>query len=151
MDEQEIIRKSLDHIFKGIDTLREAFNKRQFTVDGRLVGDLGEIIAELNYDVILYPKSKPFYDGESSDGKKIQIKATFQDELTFGKVPEYYLGFKLFRDGRYEEIYNGPGMPIFDRYNHRKNIGVKLLRFPNSELRELASNVPIENRIKKRH
>ncbi len=90
------------------------------------------------------------YDAEGLDGRRIQIKATFKDSLTFTTTPDYYLGFKLNRDGTYEEIYNGPGMPIFQKFSHRSGIGTKRLSFPNQTLRELSRLVLHQDRIPKR-
>ena len=96
-----------------------------------------------------YPQ--PDHDGETSDGKKVQIKSTFKDSLTFRTVPDYYLGFKLFRDGHYEEIFNGPGRIIYENYQHRKGIGEILLSFPINELKRLSESVPDSERIKLRN
>lgn len=149
MNETKAIKEALNNIFKGIESLKDAFPSRAFTIDGRLVGDLGEIIASLNYDVILHAVQQSDHDGESSDGKKVQIKATFKDSLTFRTIPDYYLGLKLFPDGQYEEIYNGPGRLIYEHYKHRKGIGEVLLSFPLSELQKLSGSVPPSNRIRK--
>lgn len=54
MDEKAVIDKALDNIFNSINDLRKAFPQKAFTIDGRLVGDLGEVIATLYYDVKLY-------------------------------------------------------------------------------------------------
>jgi hypothetical protein len=67
--------------------------------------------------------TQPDHDGITSDGHRVQIKATFQDALTFKTVPEYYLGLKLYQDGQFKEIYNGPGNLMFEKYAHRKGIG----------------------------
>jgi len=150
MNEKHIINQALDNIFAGINALRAAFPNKKFTIDGRLVGDLGEVIAALNYDIELYPISKPCYDGQCSDGRKVQIKATFKDSLTFGTIPDYYLGLQLFEDGRHEEIYNGPGQIIYDHYKHRAGIGEKLLSFPILELQMLSKRVSSTERIQKR-
>ena len=150
MDDQVTINKALDNIFKSINDLRKAFPQKAFTIDGRLVGDLGEVIATLYYDVKLHTVQQPDHDGESSDGRKVQIKATFKDSLTFRTIPDYYLGLKLFPDGRYEEIYNGPGQIIYQRYKDRKGIGEILLSFPNAELKKLSALVSPTDRIKKR-
>jgi uncharacterized protein DUF6998 len=93
---------------KGIEHLKSAFPTRKFTIDGRLVGDIGEIIAELEYDVALDRISRRGHDGCTSAGRNVQVKATFKDSLTFGIIPDYYLGFKLYDSGEYEEIFNGP-------------------------------------------
>ena len=51
------ITEGLALIFRGIDRLREAFPNRAFTIDGRL-GDIGEVIAALEYDLTLDPVSR---------------------------------------------------------------------------------------------
>ena len=145
-----IIKQALDNIFAGIKTLRATFPSKEFTIDGRLVGDLGEVIAALNYDIGLYPISQPCHDGQCSDGRRVQIKATFKESLTFKTKPEYYLGLKLFEDGRHEEIYNGPGQIIYDHYKHRAGIGEEQLSFPLPSLRMLSEQVSSSERIRKR-
>ncbi|WP_304524965.1 hypothetical protein [Halomonas sp. I5-271120] len=150
MPTRQEIAKSLESIFSGISHLNESFPDRQFTIDGRLVGDIGEVIAAMVYEIDLDEVSQHTHDGTASNLGRVQIKATFQDALTFKTVPEYYLGIKINRDGTFEEIYNGPGQPIFDHYAHRSGIGEKLLRFPNAQLKELSAKVPEEQRILRR-
>jgi hypothetical protein len=150
MSKHQVIAEALGHIFEGIEILKKAFPPRKFTIDGRLVGDIGEIIAALEYDVILDEVQQADHDGITSDGRKVQIKATFKEQLTFKKIPEYYLGFKLDKNGEYDEVFNGPGRIIFDRFSKRKNIGTKLLPFPISELRALSKLVDPKERIPKR-
>ena len=150
MDEQATIDKALDNIFKGIYDLQKAFPQKAFTIDGRLVGDLGEVIATLHYNIKLHTGQKADHDGKSSDGRNVQIKATFKDSLTFKTIPDYYLGLKLSRDGTHEEIYNGPGRIIYEHYKHRKGIGEILLSFPNAELKKLSALVSHTDRIQKR-
>ena len=150
MPKRKAIEDSLSLIFQGIAHLKKTFKGRAFTIDGRLVGDIGEVIAALEYDVTLYEKSQPDHDGLTSDGRRVQVKVTFQDMLTFKTVPEYYLGFKLYPDGRHDEVFNGPGTVIRDRYSHRKGVGTQLLRFPIEELKRLSRNVLPHERIPKR-
>jgi hypothetical protein len=147
---KKVIEEALGHIFCGINLLQKEFSKRQFTIDGRLVGDIGEIIAAAEFDVNLDDKGRAVHDGETSDGRLVQIKATFQDQLTFKTTPELYLGFKLFRNGGHEIIFNGPGQVIFDHFAHRKGVGIKLLRFPNTILKELSTKVADRDRVRRR-
>jgi hypothetical protein len=146
----DTIKKALALIFQGIERLSDEFPNRKFTIDGRLVGDIGEVIAALEYDIILDDVCGPHYDGTTSDGRRVQVKATFKDQLTFRSIPDYYLGFKLYPDGRHEEIFNGPGKLIYDRYVRRKGIGIRLLAFPIAELRQLSDRVELKQRIPKR-
>jgi hypothetical protein len=130
--------------------LREAFPNRAFTIDGRLVGDIGEVIAALEYEVTLDSISQPNHDACCRDSRRVQIKATFKDSLTFKTCPDYYLGFKLHPDGRYEEVFNGPGRIILERYRGRKGIGTKLLSFPIGELRSMSAQLDPAERIPRR-
>jgi hypothetical protein len=150
MPGRQTIAEALALIFDGIALLKKAFPNREFTIDGRLVGDIGEIIAALEYDVVLHDASQPDHDATTPNGRRLQIKATFKDSLTFKTIPDYYLGFKLFPDGRHEEVFNGPGSAIYERYKHRKGIGVQLLSFPNKELKALSRGVLAHERIPKR-
>lgn len=150
MPKCKTIAEGLALVFQGIERLKTTFPHRRFTVDGRLVGDVGEIIAELEYDVILHKVSQPDHDGNTTDGRNVQVKATFKDSLTFKTTPDYYLGFKLYPDGRYEEIFNGPGRLIQEQFAHRSGIGTTCLSFPISALRELSKQVAPHERIPKR-
>ncbi len=150
MPKRTAITEGLALVFQGIERLKSTFPHRRFTVDGRLVGDVGEIIAELEYDVILHEISQPDHDGNTTDGRNVQVKATFKDSLTFKTTPDYYLGFKLYPDGRYEEIFNGPGRLIHEQFAYRSGIGTKLLSIPISTLRELSKKVAPHERIPKR-
>jgi hypothetical protein len=150
MPDNEIIKEALAKIFDGINQLRSAFPIKEFTIDGRLVGDIGEILVQRDYDVTLYDKLVEGYDGKTSDGRLVQIKATFKNSLTFTKIPDYYLGIRINEDGTYVEIFNGPGKVIEDMYGHRKDFGKKQLSFSNSVLSELSKNVHSNQKIPKR-
>jgi hypothetical protein len=151
MTKKKAIADSLAKIFCGINGLRDAFDsERQFTIDGRLVGDIGEVIAALEYEIVLDEVSRPGYDATTHDGRRVQIKATFQDKLTFKTVPDYYLGLRLNEDGTHEEIYNGPGKYIYERYAARKGIGVVLLSFPITELKKLQPKIKKSEKIRRR-
>jgi hypothetical protein len=80
---KKVIQEALGHIFRGIDMLQKQFSQRLFTIDWRLVGDIGEIIAATEFDIKLDDKGRAVHDGETSDRRLVQITATFQDQLTF--------------------------------------------------------------------
>ena len=144
------IETALRSIQDGIEMLKLLFPGKEFTMDGRLVGDIGEALVEKHYDVRLYDRLVPVHDGETTDGRKVQIKATFKNRLTFTKTPDFYLGIKLSNDGTFEEIYNGPGKVISDHYSHRKGVGEKQLSFPTKRLKALSLKVSASDRIPKK-
>src|SRR5260370_30511781 len=80
---------------------------------------------------------------QSTTGKRLTVgmsrsKATFKDSLTFGTIPDYYLGFKLNEDGQFEEIFNGPGKLIYEHIQNRKDLVTKLLSLPTAKLHVIA-------------
>ena len=102
------------------------------------------------FDIVLDETSQARHDGVTSDHRRVQIKATFKDSLTFRMEPDYYLGLQLFPDGRHEVVFNGPGKVITEAFGHRKGFGEALLSFPVSRLRELSATVPDKDRIPRR-
>ena len=150
MAAQTTIKEALTSIFCGIKRLHEAFPSRAFTIDGRLVGDIGEVVAELEYDLTLDEVSVPDHDAQMRDGRRVQIKATFKDSLTFTTCPDYYLGFKLHSDGEFEEVFNGPGKLILEQFSHRKNIGEKQISISIRGLRALSEQVEVADRVPRR-
>jgi len=73
---KKVIQEALSHIFRGIDMLQKHFSHRLFTIDGRLVGDIGEIIAATEFDIKLDDKGRAVHDAETNDKRLVQIKAT---------------------------------------------------------------------------
>ena len=147
---QTTIEEALTSIFRGIERLQEAFPSRRFTIDGRLVGDIGEVIAQLEYDLTLDKVSVPDHDARMPDGRRVQIKATFKDSLTFKTCPDCYLGFKLDRNGGFKEIFNGPGELIRKEFSHRKNIGREQISIPIKRLCALSKQVNPADRVPRR-
>jgi len=150
MSHRASITEALALIFQGIAKLKERFPEKAFTIDGRLVGDIGEVLASLEYEVKLYEVQTPAHDGETPDGRKVQVKATFKDKLTITAVPELYLGLQLSPDGNHREVYNGPGALIAKQFAHRTGIGERQLSFPIAALVKLSQQVPAEQKIGRR-
>jgi len=135
-----------------VEKLQESYPTKRFTLDGRLVGDLGEILVESAYDITLYSKLEKHHDGITSDGRLVQIKTTLKDLLTFpcNHVPDYYLGIKINPDGSFMEIYNGPGKLIKAMISNLKQTQNNLHSISISRLSKLNEQVPDSERIPKR-
>ena len=54
-----------------VTDLQHSYPKKRFTLDGRLVGDLGEILAESVYEIDLFLGLEKHYDAVCSDGKLV--------------------------------------------------------------------------------
>jgi hypothetical protein len=102
---------AVQRLLRIVEELCAAYPHKKFTLDGRLVGDIGEILVEHAYDIRLFEDLKKHHDAETSDGRLVQIKATMKRQLTFpaDHVPDYYLGVRIHPDGTFSEVFNGPG------------------------------------------
>jgi hypothetical protein len=106
-----VIPDAIRQMLGIVEQLRSAYPKKKFTLDGRLVGDLGECLVANAYNLELFEGLKKHHDGKTPDGKQVQIKATMKSSLTFpvNHVPNYYLGIQIHQDGTFTEVFNGPG------------------------------------------
>jgi len=144
----DAVRKML-HIVKQLE---EAYPKKKFTLDGRLVGDLGEILVEDAYSLELFKDLKMHHDGETPDGRQVQIKATMKNSLTFpvDHIPHYYLGIKIHPDGTFTEIFNGPGATAWEAVKKRKPTKTNLHSIAVNALKRLDERVQDDDRIPRR-
>ncbi len=98
---------------------------KQFTLDGKLVGDIGEVLAAEKYGLVLYSDNTPIYDGyEISTGKQVQIKASFKENCYFPArhVPDYFLAIHILETGEIEELYNGSGHYLKEHYIDKRGL-----------------------------
>ena len=90
-----------------------------FTLDGNLVGDLGEAIAAELFGLQLTGRSNEGIDGYSPDGRSVQVKASGTKRgAAFRPVEtkaDHLLFFHFDYEGCFGEVgYNGPEEPIRD-------------------------------------
>jgi hypothetical protein len=135
-----------------VERLCDAYPKKKFTLDGRLVGDIGEILVEEAYDLKLFEDVKRHHDAECADGRLVQIKATMKDTLTFpaDHVPDYYLGVQIRPDGTFVEVFNGPGTIAGESVKGRAKPKTNLHCISVSALKKLQQRVSPADRIPRR-
>jgi hypothetical protein len=150
----EHLKAEINKLHSTVENLKKLFpiKEKGFTLDGRLVGDIGEVIAEEHFQIKLHEKVKAYYDAVTTYEPElnVQIKATFKDQLTYTHNPDYFIGIKLHKNGDYDIVYNGPGKYIHEAFQHRKGIGKQLLSFPIEKLREINKDIKPDERILKK-
>jgi len=146
------IHQAVKDMLKIVEELQETYPKKKFTLDGRLVGDLGEILVEEDYDLELYEGLEKHYDAETPDGRQVQIKTTMKQSLTFpvDHIPNFYIGIKVHSNGTYSEIFNGPGATAWEAVKNRKPTKTNLHSITLSALQKLNERVSNSDRISKR-
>ena len=94
--------------------LEKNYPGRKFTIDGHLLGSIGEVIVAEAYGLELLPNSTEKHDAISMIGQYIQIKATQINKISVSSEPEYLIVIQILSDGSWSEIYNGPGDLVWD-------------------------------------
>lgn len=89
--------------------LEERFPGRKFTLDGHLVGSIGEVWAAHFFDLELLPPSMKAHDAVTRDGRRVQVKATQGDGIDIASEPDNLIVLRLNREGGAEVVYDGPG------------------------------------------
>ena len=77
-----------------VTELEEEYPGRHFTLDGHLVGSIGEVLAEYYYGIHLYDSSFPIHDGWVGEGvarREIQIKTTQRNTVMMSCKPDYLI------------------------------------------------------------
>lgn len=95
-------------------------HNRPFTLDGHLVGSIGEAIAANHLGVRLDRPGQPGFDGRRGD-RPVQIKATQRNTIAIRGEPGEYDGvdFIVIRlhlqqvPPAWELVYDGPAGPVF--------------------------------------
>jgi hypothetical protein len=140
----ELIRE----LYKLVAQLEGMFPGRPFTPDGHMVGSLAECFAEYYYGLNLYACSNPGHDAHVEDCK-VEIKATQGDRVALRSGPERLLVFRLFKDGSFEEVYNGPGAPVWARFEGKAKPSNGQFQVSLTQLRRLMESVPQEERVRR--
>lgn len=136
-------------------SLKEKYkhHNKSFTLDGKLVGDIGEVLVAEHYGLTLYGNNKQVYDGfvTGDETKKVQIKASFHNYFYFTKdlnnIPDYFIAVQLKEDGGFDEVYNGTGTLIYEKIlSHLPNERKHNYRLSVIKLQEL-NNHPENEKI----
>ena len=140
-----MLSDKIKQLYKITNELEQAYPGRKFTVDGHLVGSIGEVIVAEHYGLSLLPNSTKTHDAVSKEGKQVQIKATQVKSIAISSEPDYLIVIRLLSDGSWEEIYNGPGKAAWDNAGKMQKNGQRPISL--SKLRNLMGSVDINDKI----
>ena len=140
-----MLSDKIKELYKITNELECTYPGRKFTVDGHLVGSIGEVIVAEHYGLSLLPNSTKTHDAVSKEGKFVQIKATQVNGIAISSEPDYVIVIKILSDGSWEEVYNGPGKPVWDNAGKMQKNGQRTISL--SKLRSLMKSVEIRDMI----
>ena len=107
-EKMDLVKQQIQKLIDIVKELEAQFPGRHFTLDGHLVGSIGEVMAAYYYGIELFTASTEIHDGEV-EGKKVQIKISQQDNIIINHKPDYLIVLYLNKNGNIYEVYNGTG------------------------------------------
>lgn len=149
----EPIPSVIQCLYAQQDILRKAFPNHSFALDGNLIGDIGEAIAQNLFGLEKLTGNSQRHDMKrSEDGLLVQVKTTQKAAASkpvgLGLVKQTFdclLVLELEQDGSVDVLYNGPGSIIDEKRRHKKSASLSRL-----QLRECQTRVNEEHRLKLR-
>lgn len=142
------IHKYVRRLVKIVNELEGEFPGRHFTLDGHLVGSIGEVVAAYHYGIKLFAASTPIHDGQIGR-KKVQIKTTQKNNIVISREPDYLIVLYMDKTGRFYEIFNGSGREPWESASKRDSHNNRHIVI--SKLMKLDMNMDGRKRIKQIH
>ena len=139
-----MLEEKIRELYRITAELEEKYPGRRFTLDGHLVGSIGEVLAAYYYGIDLYTASTEVHDGIIHD-REVQIKITQQDSIQISAEPDYLIVLYLTKKGQVFEVYNGPGKEPWDSASKKDSHNNRHMRV--NRLMELDMKVSSEKRI----
>jgi hypothetical protein len=124
-DKTTLIKSKIKRLYKIVTELEKDFPKRKFTLDGHLVGSIGDVVVAEYYNLKLASQTQKGYDATTNRGRKVEIKATQKKSIGLRSVPAHLIVIKLDKNGGWKEIYNGPGKFAWENAGKKQKNGQK--------------------------
>lgn len=139
------VARYLDDLYTASDGLEQMFPGRKFTLDGHLVGSIGEVVAAYIFDLDLNPASTLGHDARSQDGRNVEIKLTQGRGVAIRHEPEHLIVLHRPKGGPMRIVYNGPGGPVWAAAGAMQKNGQRPISL--ARLERLAMELPDETRL----
>lgn len=99
----------LEKLYDASARLEAMFPGRKFTLDGHLVGSIGEVVAAYMFDLDLNRASTLGHDALARDGRPVEIKLTQGQAVAIRHEPGHLIVLQRPRGGPVRVVFNGPG------------------------------------------
>lgn len=136
------VRSLLDTLYSATDRMERLFPGRKFTLDGHLVGSIGEVIAAYMFDLDLLRGSNKGHDATSRDGRLVEVKFTQGNRVAFRHEPDHLTVLQRKKGKLVEIVFNGPGKTAWERAgkmqpNGQRPISLSVLRGLDQQISNL--------------
>ena len=135
----------IQDLFRTVCELESRYPGRKFSIDGHLLGSIGEVIAAEHYDLTLLPNSSERHDAKDKQERLIQIKTTQIDRISISSEPDYLIVIQITSDGNWSEIYNGAGSRVWNNAGKMQKNGQRPISI--AKLKLLMKSVSDDEKI----
>ena len=132
------VSKLLEDLYAASEELESLFPGRKFSLDGHLVGSVGEVIAAFMFDLELNPASTQGHDALSKDGRNVEIKLTQGRSVAIRHEPEHLIVLHRPKGGPLTVAFNGNGSVAWNAAGTMKRNGQRAITL--SKLAELGGD-----------
>lgn len=139
------LSEKVQALYRITQELESAFPGRKFTLDGHLVGSIGEVLVAEHYNLTLLPNSTETHDAIAADGRLVQIKATQINRVAISSRPDWLIVIHILSDGTWEEVYNGPGGLAWDNAGKMQKNGQRPISA--SRLKQLMQQISKDEKV----
>ena len=134
------VKNRLDALYNAAEGLERLFPERKFTLDGHLVGSIGEVVAAYMFDLRLLPTGTSRHDARTRDGREVEITLTQGKSFTLRHPPEHLIALHRPKGGPMRVVYNGPGDVVWAAGGKEQRGGQRTIGL--SRLVEAAQSIP---------
>jgi hypothetical protein len=133
----------LDTLYSAIDRLEELFPDRKFTLDGHLVGSIGEVLAAYMFDLDHLRGGTKGHDAMTQDKRNVEVKLTQGDAVGIRYEPDHLIVLQRKRGNSVDVVFNGPGTTAWTsagkmQKNGQCKISIRKLRELNEQVAQCA-------------
>lgn len=141
----ERVADLLDDLYAAADGLERIFPGRKFTLDGHLVGSIGEVAAAYIFDLDLNPASTMGHDARSRCGRNVEIKLTQGRSVAIRHEPEHLIVLHRPIGGPLRVVFNGPGSLAWTAAGRMQKNGQRPISL--SRLSQISRDVAPDGRL----
>ncbi|QNI58148.1 hypothetical protein SynBIOSU31_01269 [Synechococcus sp. BIOS-U3-1] len=146
------LQSLIPELYAVVDKLEAAAPGRKFTPAGPMVGNIGEVVAAIRFDLKLNPASTEGFDATAPDGTKVEVKTTQQERGYFALKSTCWKDVHLLAlkinpaDGGVRVVFNGPYDLIWENCGPMQKWNGRTITV--AKCKKLQKLVPADHRLK---
>ena len=119
-------------LYEAVESLATRYPGRPFTLDGHMMGSIGEVVAAEAFKLNLYPPSQAVHDAWDDNGD-VQIKTTGRKHVSMYACCDRLLVLRVINPQEAEVVYDGCGRSAWElaggmQKNGQRRISLAKLR-----------------------